>query len=126
MSENIPPPLSIPVARYIGNALNIGVANRLNGQRLDELFGELAAKAENYRNRWLTSEAKIDAMKDLIAKQHQQIRRLHEKLDKMSKKNEFNELAAQDYANKYHDILVKLKTVILESAAENEAGNNGK
>lgn len=125
MSENCQPS-SIPLNDIIQNANVISYANHVNGQQMDKLFEDLATKAEEYHTRWLKSEAKVDAMKNVIAKQQQQIYELHKQLDKMLQKHQLVESTAQGFANKYHDVLDKLKTVLLESAADGaEAGGDG-
>lgn len=103
---------------YVENAGEIRIAKQINDQNMHQLFEELAMKTQEYRNRWLASEAKVDSMKTVIAKQWHEINLLHRNLAEVSKKLRVAESTAQTNATKYNHMYQKLKGVILESAQD--------
>lgn len=123
MSENVHES-GFSINHYIENAGEIHIANQLNGQQMQELFEGLVNKAEEYRNRWKLSESRGNGMKNMIAKQWQEISQLRDKLDQTEKKLKLAESTAEDYAQKYGRLYNKLKKVILESAADDAANKD--
>lgn len=117
MSDRLPNS-EFSLNRFIENADELRTANNINDQQMERLFNDLFAKTQEYRHRWMMSEARIDSMKTAMAKQLQYIARLHEKLHKMSGDLQTAKMDAQRYARKYNTIMGKLKTVISESAAD--------
>lgn len=117
MSDRLPES-EFSLNRFIDNADELRIANHINDQQMEKLFTDLLTKTQEYRNRWMMSEAKIDSMKTAMAKQFRDISRLHEKLHKMSCDLQAAKMEAQRYTRKYNTILGKLKTIILDSAAD--------
>lgn len=120
MSDRLPNS-EFSLNRFIENADELRTANNINDQQMERLFNDLFAKTQEYRHRWMMSEARIDSMKTAMAKQLQYIARLHEKLHKMSGDLQTAKMEAQRYARKYNTIMGKLKTVISESTADANA-----
>lgn len=117
MSDRLPES-EFSLNRFIENADDLRTANKVNDKQMERLFTDLMAKTQEYRDRWMMSEARIDSMKTVMAKQLQNINRLHEKLHNMSGDLQTAKMEAQRYARKYNTIVGKLKTVISESAAD--------
>lgn len=117
MSDRLPNS-EFSLNRFIENADELRTANNINDQQMERLFNDLFAKTQEYRHRWMMSEARNNSMKTVTAKQLQYIARLHEKLHKMSGDLQTAKMDAQRYARKYNTIMGKLKTVISESAAD--------
>lgn len=117
MSDRLPNS-EFSLNRFIENADELRTANNINDQQMERLFNDLFAKTQEYRHRWMMSEARNNSMKTVMAKQLQYIARLHEKLHKMSGDLQTAKMDAQRYARKYNTIMGKLKTVISESTAD--------
>lgn len=114
---------SFSVSEIMENAGIIRMANQSNDQNMENLFQDLVTKTEEYRNRLQVSEAKVDTMKTVIAKQWHEINALHRKLGEVTKKLHIAESTAQINATKYNRIYGKLKGIILESACESAAAD---
>lgn len=117
MSDRLPNS-EFSLNRFIENADELRTANNINDQQMERLFNDLFAKTQEYRHRWMMSEARNNSIKTAMAKQLQNVARLHEKLHKMSGDLQTAKMKAQRYARKYNTIMGKLKTVISESAAD--------
>lgn len=115
MSENNIQPSSFPVNEYIDIAGDIRIANRINGQHMDQMFEDLVTKAQEYRTRWMESEARVDSLKNVIAKQWNEINLLYKQLNDISKKLHIAESTAQSNATKYNRMYGKLKSIILDT-----------
>lgn len=122
MSENNPE--SFPINDVVDYAVNINIANRWNGQQMEQMFQALVDKTEEYRNRYRSSDARVESLKNVIVAQWQEINRLRDKLDKVSKKLELAESMAQTNEIKYNRIYNKLKAIVLDSAADSCANDN--
>lgn len=117
MSESNVDNSSFPIDDYIEHAVDIQIANQVNGKQMDKLFHDMVAKAKEYRNQCRSSDAKIESMKQMIVAQWQQIRGLRHKLDETSKKLELAESTAKTNEIKYNQLYNKLKTIVLDTAA---------
>lgn len=124
MSENNQENSSFPIDDYIGCAVDINIANQMNCKQMEEMFEQIVAKAKQYRNQCLTSDARNESMKKMIIAQWQQIHRLRDKLDEMSKKLELAESMAQTNEVKYNRIFNKLKQIVLDSATDSCNNND--
>lgn len=123
MSEGNVDNSSFPIDDYIEHAVDIQIANQVNGKQMDKLFNDMVAKAKEYRNQCRSSDAKIESMKQMIVEQWQQIRGLRHKLDETSKKLELAESTAKTNEIKYNQLYNKLKSIILDTAAADSCDN---
>lgn len=117
MSENFPAN-SFSVDDFIVNARQIHEANQINGDNMNQLFAEFAVKTQVYHDRWMASEAKVDALKSVVAKQWNQINLLYKQIEDLSKKLQHSETTAQSTAIKYNRMFAKLKSILLDTASE--------
>lgn len=118
MSENIQASSFVP-DEYIEVADEIRVANHVNGKQMDLMFNELVIKVTEYQDRCRKSETKVDAMKNIIANQFQANKLLLKQLEETTRKLRIAESKAQIYENKYNRMFSKMKSVILDAAADN-------
>lgn len=123
MSENNAENSSFPIDDYIDYAVDLHIANQLNGKKMDKLFHDIVAKAKEYRNQCRSSDARIESLKQVILAQWQQIHRLRDKLDETSKKLELAESMAKTNETKYNRLYGKLKTIVLDAAADSSNDN---
>lgn len=125
MSENNVENSNFSIDDYIEYAIDIHIANQVNGNQMDKIFNEIVAKAKEYRNQCRSSDAQIEAMKKMIVAQWQQIHQLRDKLDETSKKLELAESMAKTNEIKYNRLYNKLKKIVLDTAADScDSGNN--
>lgn len=117
MSGNINQFTNFTSNKYIADAAEIQAANQRNDENMHQLLVDLVEKTKELHNRLLVSEAKVDSLKTIVARQMHEVNLLHRKLNDVSKKCRKAEFAAQANASKYNRLQDKLKSV-LESARE--------
>lgn len=118
--------VALSIDDYIECAVDIQIANEMNGKQMDQLFQEIVNKAKQYRNQCQIAEAEVETLKKVLIAQMQKIHSLRDRLDEMSKKLKLAESMAQTNELKYNRIYNKLKAIVLDSAAEscNNDNNN--
>lgn len=116
--SNNPENSSFPIDDYIEYAVDINIANQVNGKQMDKLFHEIVAKAKDYQNQCRRSDARVESMKQVILTQWREIRRLRDKLDGTTKKLKLAETTAKTNEIKYNQLYDKLKAIVLNTAAD--------
>lgn len=112
---------SFSVDDYFEFLGELRIANHKNNKEMDRLFETALLKAQEYRNRWLQSEAKVEALKNIIAKQFQENLTLHKRLEEAMKKQQLAEAKAQASETKFNRMYSRVKSVILDTAADKDA-----
>lgn len=120
MSENVQPS-NVSFDDYIELVGDIRIANHINNKEMDRMFDEILVKAQEYRNRWLQSETRVETMKNIITKQYADNISLHKQLEEMTKKLHNAETKAQANEIKFNRMYNRLKAVILDTAADKDA-----
>lgn len=125
--NNNPQTSSFPIDDYVEFAVDLNIANKVNGKQMDKIVHEVVAKAKDYKNQCRRSDAQVASMKKVIFEQMKEIHRLRNKLDRTSKKLKLSETVAKANEIKYNQLYGKLKAIVLDTAADpcdNESNNN--